>query len=177
MLVAYHLAKNALPEFSSKFSRKDFSKPQLFACLVLKEFEKKDYRGVEQLLWDWPEARRAIGLAKAPDHTTLHRAAKALFSLPRARKLLDQLVVFARTCRVLASRWRWRRWTPAALRPATSAATSFAAGPRAAWRKGRKDAGNHLQPLPQAGHRRRLRDASDPVLLGRPGTWSRSRAL
>ena len=46
MLVAYHLAKSALPEFSSKFSRKDSSKPQLFACLVLKEFEKKDYRGV-----------------------------------------------------------------------------------------------------------------------------------
>ena len=101
MLVAYHLAKDALPEFSSKFSGKDFSKPQLFACLVLKEFEKKDYRGVEQLLWDWPEARRAIGLAKAPDHTTLHRAAKALLSLPQARKLLDQLVVFPRTCRVL----------------------------------------------------------------------------
>jgi Transposase DDE domain len=101
MLVAYHLAKDALPEFTSKFSRKDFTKPQLFACLVLKEFERKDYRGAEQLLWDWPEARRAIGLAKAPDHTTLHRAAKVLLCTMRARKLLDRLVEFARACRVL----------------------------------------------------------------------------
>ena len=101
MLVAYHLAKDALPDYSSKFSRQDFTWPQLFACLVLKEFEKKDYRGVEQLLWDCPDLRRAIDLAKAPDHTTLHRAGKTLLSSPRARKLLDRLIVFARACRVL----------------------------------------------------------------------------
>jgi hypothetical protein len=38
--------QDTLPKFTSKFSRKDFTLPQLFACLVLKEFEKKDYRGV-----------------------------------------------------------------------------------------------------------------------------------
>ena len=104
MLAAYQLAKDALPEFSSKFSRRDFTWPQLFACLVLKEFEKKDYRGAEQLLWDCPDLRREIGLTKAPDHTTLHRAAQTLLSLPRAQKLLDQLIVLARAWRVLGKR-------------------------------------------------------------------------
>ena len=31
MLAAYHLAKDALREFSGKFSRRDFTLPQLFA--------------------------------------------------------------------------------------------------------------------------------------------------
>ena len=101
MLAAYHLAKDALPEFSSKFSRQDFTQPQLFACLVLKEFEKKDYRGIEQFLWDCRDLRRAIGLTKAPDHTTLHRASAAIMALPRAQKLLDKLVQFARACKML----------------------------------------------------------------------------
>jgi len=101
MLAAFELAKDALPEFSSKFSRQDFTQPQLFACLVLKEFEKKDYRGAEQLLWDCPDLRRAIGLGKAPDHTTLHRAGKALLALPRAQKLLDRFIIFARAWKVL----------------------------------------------------------------------------
>ena len=38
MLVAYHLARAVLPSYTSKFSRHDFALPQLFACLVLKEF-------------------------------------------------------------------------------------------------------------------------------------------
>ena len=35
LLTAYHVAKDALPEYSSKFSRHDFTQPQLFACLWL----------------------------------------------------------------------------------------------------------------------------------------------
>lgn len=101
MLAAYQLAMDALPRFTCKFSRRDFTRPQLFACLVLKEFEKKDYRGVEQLLWDCPDLRLAIGLNKAPDHTTLHRASKALLALPRAQRLLDKFVAFARKWKVL----------------------------------------------------------------------------
>ena len=37
MRAAYHLASQALPQYSSKFSRKDFTLPQLFACLAAKE--------------------------------------------------------------------------------------------------------------------------------------------
>lgn len=104
MLAAYHLAQDALPRFSSKFSRQDFSWRQLFACLVLKEFEKKDYRGIEQFLWDCRDLRRAIGLHKAPDHTTLWRAAKAILPLARVQKLLDQIVRVARLHKMLGPR-------------------------------------------------------------------------
>ena len=37
MRAAYQLASQSLPDHSSKFSRKDFTLPQLFACLVVKE--------------------------------------------------------------------------------------------------------------------------------------------
>jgi hypothetical protein len=101
MLAAYHLAQDTLPEFSSKFSRRDFNWRQLFACLVLKEFEKKDYRGIEQFLWDCRDLRRTLGLYKPPDHTTLWRASRALLQLPRAQKLLDQIVRVARRFKMM----------------------------------------------------------------------------
>ena len=48
-MVALATGKDAFSDYSHKFSPKKFTRPQLFACLVLKEFEKKDYRGVWQL--------------------------------------------------------------------------------------------------------------------------------
>jgi Transposase domain (DUF772) len=71
-------ARQALPPYSSKFSRKDFTQHQLFALLVLREFLKQDYRGLEQLLHDWSDLRQALGLAKVPDHSTLQKAAQRL---------------------------------------------------------------------------------------------------
>ena len=49
MLAAFALAKDVLPKFTCKFSRKDFTLPQLFACLALREHQKKSYRGIEAL--------------------------------------------------------------------------------------------------------------------------------
>ena len=48
MRVAYLLARGVIPEHTSKFSRKDFTLPQLFACLVVKEQQKKTYREAEE---------------------------------------------------------------------------------------------------------------------------------
>ena len=42
MLVAHELASRALPKYSGKFSRHDFTLPQLFACLVVKEHQLED---------------------------------------------------------------------------------------------------------------------------------------
>jgi hypothetical protein len=39
---ALRLAQDALPAYSSKFSRRDFTQPQLFALLTLKIFFKTD---------------------------------------------------------------------------------------------------------------------------------------
>jgi len=101
MLVAHHLARGVLPEHTSKFSRKDFTLPQLFACLVVKEQQKRSYREAEALLRDAEHWCRAIGMRKVPDHNTLCRAATVLFSKCRVGKLLDALIRFAATARLL----------------------------------------------------------------------------
>jgi hypothetical protein len=75
---ALRLAREALPAYSSKYSRKDFTQHQLFAVLALKTFLKTDYRGVVQHLADFSELRDDLGLAKVPDHSTLCYAAKRL---------------------------------------------------------------------------------------------------
>jgi hypothetical protein len=71
-------ARQTLPPYSSKFSRKDFTQHQLFALLVLRQFLKQDYRGLEQLLHEWSDLRQTLGLAKVPDHSTLQKAAQRL---------------------------------------------------------------------------------------------------
>src|SRR5215203_78172 len=101
MLVAYHLARAVLPEHASKFSRRDFTLPQLFACLVVKEQQKRSYREAEALLRDASHWCRAIGMRKTPDHNTLCRAAGVILSRFRTDKLLDVLVRWAATARVL----------------------------------------------------------------------------
>jgi len=52
MRVAYFLASQSLPTYSHKFSRHDFTLPQLFVCLVVKEQLKRSYRGAEAVLRD-----------------------------------------------------------------------------------------------------------------------------
>src|SRR5215213_2626313 len=73
--LAYKLGVEVLPPYFSPFSRKDApTKPQLFACLVLREHQRKSFRGIEALLADSPQWLADVGLAKAPDHNTLSRA-------------------------------------------------------------------------------------------------------
>src|SRR5262245_14935526 len=75
---ALRLAQEALPAYSCPTSRKDFTQPQLFACLALKTFLKTDYRGVVAFLDDFPELRADLGLRKVPDHSTLWYAERRL---------------------------------------------------------------------------------------------------
>ena len=101
MLVAHGLARAALPEHTSKFSRHDFTLPQLFACLVVKEQQNKSYRQAEALLRDAPHWCHAIGMRRAPDHNTLQRAASVLLRRCRVAKLLDVMVRLAASARML----------------------------------------------------------------------------
>src|SRR5262249_10278882 len=75
---ALRLAQEALPAYSSRFSRRDYTQHQLFAILALKTFFKTDYRGVTQLLEDFAELREELGLAEVPHYSTLCYAAKRL---------------------------------------------------------------------------------------------------
>ena len=93
---AYALATACVKEHQSKFSRKDFTGPQLFACLVLREHQKKSYRGLVALLKDCPEWCADIGLKKVPDHNTLCRAHRQLVKPGVVEKMLDLSVAAAR---------------------------------------------------------------------------------
>jgi hypothetical protein len=75
---ALRLAQEALPAYSSRYSRKDFTQHQLFAVLALKTFLKTDYRGVTQFLTDFAELRGDLGLAKVPNYSTLCYAEQRL---------------------------------------------------------------------------------------------------
>ena len=55
LLTALDVGKSALRPYAHRFSPKKFTQPQLFACLVLKEFLKLDYRGLSMLLKDAPD--------------------------------------------------------------------------------------------------------------------------
>jgi hypothetical protein len=98
---AYRLARDALPAYSDKFSRHDFTPPQLFACLVVKEHLGRSYRGAEALLRDCDPWLRDVGLARVPDHNTLWRAASFLLSKCRVARLLDALARRAALARAL----------------------------------------------------------------------------
>lgn len=77
---ALAVASESLPAYSSKFSRKDFTQHQLFAMLAVQYSMKLDYRGLETLLNDWAELREVLGLRKAPDHSTIQKAAQRLLA-------------------------------------------------------------------------------------------------
>jgi hypothetical protein len=86
---AYALAAAVIREHTSKFSRKDFTGPQLFACLVLREHQKKSYRGLVALLEDCPHWCADIGLKKVPSHHTLCRAHKNLVKPGVVEQMFD----------------------------------------------------------------------------------------
>src|SRR5260370_16124463 len=75
---ALRLAREALPAYSSKFSRQDYTQHQLFALLALKTFLKTDYRGVVQVVEDFAELRNDLGLDDVPHYSTLCYAARRL---------------------------------------------------------------------------------------------------
>jgi hypothetical protein len=75
---ALRIGRAGLPPYSSRFSRHDFTQPQLFALLVVRQALRLDYRGLVMLLAEWAELRRALGLRKAPHYSTLCYAARRL---------------------------------------------------------------------------------------------------
>ena len=100
--LAYTLGVETLPKYFSPFSRHDgFTKPQLFACLVLREHQKKSFRGIEALLVDSPQWLADIGMAKAPDHNTLSRAFNEFVDPDLANSMLDLMAKLARSRKLL----------------------------------------------------------------------------
>src|SRR3712207_9329631 len=82
---ALAVGRAALPPYGSRFSRHDYTQPQLFALLVLKQFLRTDYRGLVALAAEWrdpgpplrpPEVARYSKLAP-PGRPPVGRAGKS----------------------------------------------------------------------------------------------------
>lgn len=89
MRVAHAIACQCFPNYSCRFSRHDFTLPQLFACLVVKDLLKRSYRGAEAVLRDSQAWLDDIGMDRAPDHNTLQRASKFLLKELKVDRVLD----------------------------------------------------------------------------------------
>jgi hypothetical protein len=93
-----------LPDYRHRKSPHKFTQPQLFACLVVKEFRGLDYRSIWVLLQKWPELRKVLGLTKTPHYTTLWAAGKRLPGKPKAAALLSGVLQRCRQAKILGKR-------------------------------------------------------------------------
>lgn len=77
---ALEVARRAVPAYSSKFSKRDFTQHQLIALLTLEQFLKTDDRGMIAYLKDWSDLRDVLGFnpGKLPHPTTLFHARRRL---------------------------------------------------------------------------------------------------
>ena len=71
--LALEIASAVLPRYRTRFSKHQFTQPQLLALLCLMRFEDWTFREVEVRLSEHAELRRALGLDAVPDYTTLYR--------------------------------------------------------------------------------------------------------
>jgi len=69
--LALRLGKLHLRKYACVKSRKDFTQPQLMACLILRAYLKATYRDFCDQLYASSELREALGLRKIPDYSTL----------------------------------------------------------------------------------------------------------
>jgi len=92
VLAALATARRALPEYAHRYSPKKFTQHQLFACLVLKNFLRTDYRGLAAQLADHPTLLAALDMKQVPHFTTFQKASQRLLRTKPARRLLGATV-------------------------------------------------------------------------------------
>jgi hypothetical protein len=76
--IALQVSRTVLPRYRSRFSKHQFTQPQLLAILCLMRYEDWTFREAEVRLGEHRELRQALGLASVPDFTTLYRFLKRL---------------------------------------------------------------------------------------------------
>lgn len=86
--IAYAAAKRSFPPYRHLKSPKKFTQHQLVAILIMREFFKTDYRGIQAILLDNSNLRKILELPydEVPHYTTLQKAAKRI-----KKKELDEL--------------------------------------------------------------------------------------
>lgn len=70
---ALHVCRSVLPRYRTRFSKHQFTQPQLLGILCLMRYEDWTFREAEVRLSEHRELRQVLGLRHVPDFTTLHR--------------------------------------------------------------------------------------------------------
>ena len=76
--VALQVATQVLPPYRTRFSKHQFTQPQLLAVLCLMRYEDWTFREAEIRLREHQELRTALQLPAVPDYTTLYRFLRRL---------------------------------------------------------------------------------------------------
>jgi hypothetical protein len=76
--VAMPVATAALPTYRTRFSKHQFTQPQLLAILCLMRYEDWTFREAEVRLREHGELRAALRLSSVPDYTTVYRFLRRL---------------------------------------------------------------------------------------------------
>ena len=76
--VALQVATQVLPLYRTRFSKHQFTQPQLLAVLCLMRYEDWTFREAETRLREHQELRAALKLQAVPDYTTLYRFLRRL---------------------------------------------------------------------------------------------------
>ena len=71
--IALQVSRAVLPRYRSRFSKLQFTQPQLLAILCLMRYEDWTFREAEVRLSEHRELRQVLGLGSVPDFTTLYR--------------------------------------------------------------------------------------------------------
>lgn len=76
--LALEVSQAVLSPHRSKFSKRQFTQPQLLAVLCVMRYEDWTFREAEVRLSEHGELRRVLKLRTVPDHTTLYRFLRRL---------------------------------------------------------------------------------------------------
>lgn len=87
--VALPVAETILPRYRSKFSKHQFTQPQLLVILCLMRYEDWTFRETEVRLSEHSDLRQALQLDQVPDYTTLYRFMRRLDETLLARLLQE----------------------------------------------------------------------------------------
>ncbi len=77
-LTALEVGRAVLPPYRTRFSKHQFTQPQLLAILCLMRYEDWTFREAEVRLREHGELRQVLGLKSMPDFTTLYRFLRRL---------------------------------------------------------------------------------------------------
>lgn len=87
--VALPVAETILPRYRSKFSKHQFTQPQLLVIVCLMRYEAWTFRETEVRLSEHSDLRHALQLEQVPDYTTLYRFLRRLDESLLERLLLE----------------------------------------------------------------------------------------